>query len=239
MEENKYKCISFKKEIIAWLQKCMDNVEKDGYRYSFLKQYLGAIKEITGENDAMTNVMDLLDSSEMAKAAEIVANSFYEKMEEIQEQFFENLSSIIKRKTKLETFVYTDCIWIFLSEFTQRKHTYDVTLVIVRGEQLEIRIGFSECDEDDNFYFIRLDEAERMFPVVYRKWINKIESLENLQKFRRYPRSRWIYAEDSKGDRLTFKDYSAQIRLIEEMDLQCKFIADYVVKLIINPLITV
>ena len=238
IEENRLKCISFKKEIIVWLQKCISSVEKEGYKYSFLKQYLGAVKDITGVSDEMVNVKDLIDSADMAKAAEVVVNSFYEKMEDVQAQFFENLNAMIKRKTKLKTCPYTYGLYIFLSEFTHKKHTYNVTLGLEIDNQLVIVVGFTEWNKDgDDFYYIQLDKAESTFPVAYRKWTNKIESLDNLQKFRRGQKSRWIYAENSKGDVLNFKDNSAQIQLIDEMDLQCKFIADYVIKLIIKPLI--
>lgn len=238
MEENRLRCISFEKEIIAWLQKCMDSVEKDGYRYSFLKQYLGAVKNMTGANDEMVNVKDLLDSADMVKAAEIVADSFYEKMYDVQAQFFKNLNAIIKKKTKLETRPYTDALYVFLSEFTHRKHTYNVTLGFEIYDELEVVIGFKQNTEDDDVYFLRLDDAENIFPRIFREWMDKIDSLDYWQKFRRYPRSRWIYVENSRGDRLNFKDNSAQIQLIEEMDLQCKFIADYITKLIIKPLTT-
>ncbi len=237
VEENRLRCISFKKDIVCWLQKCMKSVEKSGYKYSFLKQYLGAVRHITGINDEVVNVKDLLDSSDMARAAQVVMNSFCEKMDDVQAQFFKMLNSLIKRKTKMETCYYTNAVYVFLTSFTHRKHTYRVTLGFELYEQLVALIGFTEETEENDFYFLRLDDAENNFPTVYRKWINKIESLDNLQKFRRWPKSRWIYVENSRGEQLNFKDYSAQIELIDEMDFQCKFIVDSIVKYVINPLL--
>jgi len=236
IEENRLRCISFEKEIIVWLQKCIGYVEEDGYRYAFLKQYLGAVRDITGVIDGMVSVKDLLDSSDMAKAAEAVVNSFYEKMDDVQTEFLRKLDTVIKRRTKLETHPYPYGLYIFLSEFTHRKHTYHVTLGFEIDSQLVVLIGFTQKTEED-FYFLELREAESIFPVLYRKWMNKIEALDYPQKFRSYKKSKWIYAENSRGERLNFKDYSAQIQLIDEMDLQCKYIADDVIKLMIKPLL--
>lgn len=235
MEENRLRCISFEKEIIAWLQKCMDSVEKDGYRYSFLKQYLGAVKNMTGADDEMVNVKDLLDSADMVKAAEIVANSFYKKMDDVQAEFLENLNTIIKKKTKLKTRPYTNALDVFLSEFTHRKHTYKVTLSLAICGKLEVDIVFTQDTAEDSGV-LRRDVAENTFPRIYREWMNKIDSLDYLQKFGWYTYGRYAYVENSRGEQLNFKDNSAQIQLIEEMDLQCKFIADYITKLIIKPL---
>lgn len=63
--------------------KLYEHRKKGGYKYSFLKQYLGAVKHIVGIDDEVVSVADLLDSSEMARAAQIVANSFYEKMDDV------------------------------------------------------------------------------------------------------------------------------------------------------------
>lgn len=240
VDKDKLVCISFEKEIISWLQNCMRTVKKGGYKYSFLKQYLGAVKHITGTNDEVVSVTDLLDSSEMASAAQIVANSFYEKMNAVTEQFFEKMDSIIRRKANVDTIPYTKSLDIFLETFTHKKHTYNVILCpsVIDLNELIILFGFSEETEDGHFPYMRLEEAEAAFPSIYRKWIDKLESLEHLPRINRFPRSRWFYVEDAQGTHLNFKDYSAQIGLIDEMNFQCKFICDNLISLVINPLLS-
>lgn len=240
VDEDKLVCISFKKEIVSWLQNCMRTVKKVGYKYSFLKQYLGAVKHITGTNDGVVSVTDLLDSSEMARAAQIVVNSFHEKMDAVAEQFFKKMCSMIRRKANVEAIPYTKSVDIFLETFTHKKHTYHVILClsIIDLNELIVLFGFSEGIEDDYSPYMRLEEAEAAFPSIYRKWIDKLESLENLPRINRFPRSRWFYAEDTQGTHLNFKDYSAQIKLIDEMNLQCKFICDNLVDLVIKPLLS-
>lgn len=144
---------------------------------------------------------DLLDSSEMARAAQIVRNSFHEKMNAVTEQFFEKLGSMIKRKANVDTIPYTNSVDIFLETFTHRKHTYHVILCpsIFDSNELIILFGFSEGTEDGYFPYMRLEEAEATFPSICRKWIGKLKSLDNLPRINRSQRTRWFYAEDAQG----------------------------------------
>ncbi len=233
-DEDKLRCISFKKEIILWLRECMKCVDKRGYKYSFLKQYLGAVRQITDTNDEVISVKDLLDSSDMLKAAQLVADSFYEKIDDITACFFEKLDKIIRRRTKLATELYVNELDIYLNEFTYRKRSYRMGLYIVKDINLECRIAFESLDNNE---YLRIDDAKKIFPTIYRASIEKLENMEGVPKLYHYPRSKYFFLEDSRGNRLNFKDYTAQIELIDEMDQQCKYISDYIINFIINPLL--
>lgn len=230
IDANKLRCISFEKEIIVWLQECMKCVENCGYKYSFLKQYLGAVRQITDTNDEEINVKDLLNSSDMVKAAQLVADSFYEKMDDITAQFFHELDIRVRRKIKLKTKRFTNALDVYLKEFTYRKHSYVVILFVDFDPCLETGIAFSEVMDEDT-QLLRLDEAEKRFPSIYRAWIDKLESLEGIPKFKRWSHSRYFLLEDSRGSQLNFRDYSAQIELIDEMKPQCQYICDTIVNL--------
>jgi len=240
VDEDKLMCISFETEIVLWLQNCMRTVKKGSYKYSFLKQYLGAVKHITGTNDEVVSVTDLLNSSEMARTAQIIMNSFYEKMDDITIQFFKKLGSMIAKAAETSTIYYTDAVDIFLEKFTCKRHNYYVilSLSIIDLKELIIMLGFSEDDKENNYPYLRLEDAETAFPSIYRKWMDKLESLDDLPKIRRFQKARWFYVEDTQGAHLNFKNYSAQIKLIDEMDLQCKFICESLVNLVIKPLLS-
>lgn len=240
VDKDRLVCISFEKEIVSWIQKCMCTVKKGGYKYSFLKQYLGAIKHITGTNDEVVSVTDLLDSSEMAKAAQIVMNSFHKKMEDTTAHFFKKLGSMVARKANVSAIYYTNAVDIFLDTFTHKDHTYHVILSpsIIDLNELIVLFGFSEETEDGKYPYLCLEEAETIFPSIYREWIDKLESLENLPRINRFRRARWFYVEDTQGAKLNFKDYSAQIKLIDEMNLQCRFICNNLVNLVIKHLLS-
>lgn len=236
IEASKLRCISFKKEIILWLQECMKCVDNYGYKYSFLKQYLGAVRHITDTNDEVISVKDLLNSSDMVKAAQLVVDSFYEKMDDITAQFFQELDVRIRRKTKLGTSLFNNALDVYLNEFTYRKHPYVVKLFVDFDPFLEVGIAFSETIDED-MQLLRLDEAEKRFPSIYREWIEKLDSLEDISKFKRFTHSRYFLLENSRGAQLNFRDYSAQVELIDEMNQQCKYICDNIVNLIIKPLL--
>lgn len=234
VDADRLRCISFEKEIASWLQKCMNSVEKDGYRYSFLKQYLGTVNQITGIRDEAVSVKDLLNSSDMARAAQVVRNSFLAKMNDVKEQFFQKLDRRIKRRTKLETYLYLDGLDILLGSFTRKKETYYITLGLFIDTYLYACFGFSKEIEEGGYRFIPLTDAEALFPAAYRQWMGKLDALEI--SFRQSKLTRWWYLEDSEGARLNFKDDSAQIKLMDEMDMQCKFIVDGLVRDFIRPL---
>lgn len=217
VDEDKLVCISFEKEIVSWLQDCLNIVDKSGYKYSFIKQYLGAVKQICKVNDGVISVTDLLNSSEMARAALIVMDSFYDKMDEVKEQFFKRIGSTIKRKANLETNPYTDSVDILLESFTYRKHIYYVVLCpsTYSSDELIVDFGFTEKTEEGYTAYMTLEKAEATFPSIYRRWIDKLEALGDMPRINQSQRTRWFYAEDTQGAKLNFKNYSAQIGMAE------------------------
>ena len=177
---------------------------------------------------------DLLDSSEKLKAAQLIADSLDEKINDITVQFFHNLNILLRKKTKLETVPYDRDVDIYLKEFSCRKRTYVVTLFIDIDTYLEACVGFCEIS---GVTLLRLDEAEKRFPSIYKEWIEKLDSLEGIPKLKRWTHSRYFLLENSRGAQLNFKDQSAQIELIAEMDQQCKYICDSIVDFVITPLL--
>lgn len=128
VEPERFRCISFEKEIISWLESCMASVETDGYQYAFLKQYLGAVFQAAGIGNEGIDVKDLLDSSDMAQAAQIIARSFREKIDDVTACFFQKLCEEIEKKTKLKTLPYTNCADIFLDTLTKGSKNYHVVI---------------------------------------------------------------------------------------------------------------
>lgn len=236
VEPDRLRCISFEKEIVSWLQACMDSVEAGSYQYSFIKQYLGAVRQAAGTDDRGISVKDLLDSSDMARAAQIVANSFQEKMDDVTEQFFHNLCKDIGKKTKLKVFPGPNCADIFLETFAKRNKKYHALIGLYIDTWLYVDFGFAEETEDGAYSFIPLADAEVRFPDTYRKWMEKLDALEDFAGFRQSKWVRWLYLEDSESARLNFKDHSAQIRLIDEMDQLCGFLGGCLVKDLLLPL---
>ena len=53
MDTGKLRCISFRDEILSWLDECQIHTDTGGYKYSYIKQYIGdylskqVIKKVT------------------------------------------------------------------------------------------------------------------------------------------------------------------------------------------------
>lgn len=233
---DEFRCIGFDKEIVQWLRRCMASAAEGGYKHSFLQQYLGAVCQAAGMEEEGTGVKDLLNSSEMARAAQTVANSFHEKMNDMTELFFEKLCMEIRKKTKLEVFPYTNCADIFLETFTRKNQRCLVVMGVGIDTFLYVGVGFCEETEDGNYPYLPLTEAKARFPGIYKKWMEKLDALENFAGLRQSKWTKWKYLEDSEGARLNFKDHTAQIKLMDELDRQCKFISDCLVVDLILPL---
>lgn len=236
LEPGRLRCVSFDRELVQWLQKCMDSVEKDSYPYSFLQQYLGAVRQAAGMDGEGAGVKELLDSSDMARAAQAVANGFHEKMNDMTELFFEKLCMEIRSRTGLEALPYTKCADIFLETVPKGNRTFRIVVALDIDTFLYAGFGFCEEAGDGSFPLIPLADAEAAIPSIYRKWMQKLNALENSVEFCQTKWEKWFYLEDAEGARLNFKDHTAQIRLIDEMDRQCKYISDSLVNGLIRPL---
>ena len=103
MDLDKLRKISFQKEVVEWIDRCMENVDKDGYKHSFLKQYLGVVKHITGVDKEEINVEDLITDQETGKAAMLIIDSFHKKMQHVIEAFFDKLKYILEKESGQET----------------------------------------------------------------------------------------------------------------------------------------
>lgn len=228
-------CVSFERDVVSWLKRCMEETKPGDYRHSFLKQYLGAVRHMCKTDCGEADVKDLIVSSEMAAAAQTVAESFYEKMDEVCEAFFDRLAAYIGRKSGLFVYGgYAESAYIFVDR--SKKVDCVFTLGIEYDPYLYVCFGFSESGKEGGLSYIPLEEAARAYPAFYKKWIGRLMRLPGLPKLRQSRLSRWFYVEDSWGARMNFGDYSAQIALVDQMDQQCEFLCNYICGQILLPL---
>lgn len=234
MDRRKLRCISFQREIRNWLQRCMDTVDTDSYRYSFLKQYDGTVRHMAESDGGMTNVKDLLTSTDMAKAALLIRNGFDKKMKEIPEDLFGNVGGILERKSRMETCIYSNCVDVFIDRIKHGKQTYSLVFELAIDGSLYACFGFVEQSEER---FIPLSDAEKMFPHFFNTWMERIRAL-NLPKLRHSNYTAWYYLENTRGDKLNFKENSDSVlELIDEMDMQSRYIGAGILDKALKPLL--
>lgn len=233
MDRRRLYLISFQNEILRWLQMCMDTVNKGDYRYSFLKQYNAAVRHMTGLENEVMNVKDLLVSTDMAKAALLIIDGFAKKMEEVREDLFRNVGDILKKKSRLEMDVDSDYISIVVDRINYKKRTYCLLFEVVIDYSLYARFGFIEQSE---YTFIPLTDAEKLFPKFYKTWSEKIRELD-LPKLKQSTDTLWYYIENTRGEKLNFKENSDSVlELIDEMDIQSGYIGTTIFKKVLKPL---
>ncbi len=234
MDRHRIFLISFQNEILNWLQKCMGTVDKNSYRHSFLKQYEGAVRHMTGLDGGEMNVKDLLASTDMAKAALLIRDGFAKKMEEVAEDLFRNTGDILKKKSQLETHVYSDCVDVFVDRIQYKKGTYCLVFELAIDYYLYASFGFLEESENT---FITLDDAERLFPEFYHTWLERVRALD-LPKLKQSAYTLWYYIGNTRGEKLNFKENSDSVlELIDEMDIQSQYIGTAIFKKALKPLL--
>ena len=195
MDRQRLFLISFRKEILDWLQRCMDTAREGSYRYTFLKQYDAAVRHMTGWGDEGIDVKDLLASTDMAKAALLIRDSFEKKMEEVREDLFQNVGNVLKKKSHMETAVYSNCVDVFMDRIEYRKKTYCFVFELAIDYCLYGCFGFVEQSENR---FIPLADTEKMFPTFYHTWWERIRALE-LLKLKQSAYTLWYYIENTRG----------------------------------------
>ncbi len=234
MDKQRLCLISFQNEILNWLQMCMDAVDTSSYRFSFLKQYDAAVRHMIELDDEVMDVKDLLVSTDMAKAALIIMNSFDKKMEEITEDLFRNVGDILKKKSEMETYVYSDCVDVFVDRIKCKKKTYCLVFELAIDYYLYASFGFLEQSENT---FIPLADSEKLFPEFYNTWMEKIGKL-NLPKLKQSNYTSWYYVENTRGAKLNFKENSDSVlELIDEMDTQSQYIGTVIYEKALKPLL--
>ncbi len=247
MDQDKLCLISFQKEITEWIEKCMETVDRGGYKYSFLKQYLGAVRHMTGLDWEEISVEDLITEAGMGKAAMVVIDSFHKKMKWVIETFFCKLGDILEKGSGLDTCVYQDEICQYydskygrtgtetvIERIKHKGNTYDFVFCLEVEDYLYAAFGFAE---DTDREWIPLNDVQEMLPIFYDRCMDKVKKL-NLPKLRQSTFTAWYYIENTRGAMLDFRNYSDPvIELIDEMDAQCEFIGENIVNQVLIPLV--
>lgn len=225
--------ISFQNEILGWLRSCMSTVQKGSYKYSFLKQYEGAVMHII-EEEAL-NISDLFNSKETGKAALCIKRGFDKRMSEVKETLFEKVGTVLKKKSEFETEIYTDTVELVIDNISIGKK--DIAFFFVIGINCELYADFSFFDLNKN-RFISFKEVEKLAPKFYKIWMDEIDKL-SLPKVHTNEYTKWYYIENNRGEKFDFrKNNDAALELLDklEMNIQSKYISEKILKTVLKPL---
>ena len=260
LEENQkveYTNISFKEEILNWLENCLKLVEGKENKSACISQYIASINKILGEKD--TKIKDnILKSTEDIKTAITIYEKLNDKLQKVLKNFFEELNKKLKNKLKDITSkpIYNESyikdyynytldkipqdypgLYIVLDENkSNNSNYYKFVLKLELAPELIGCLGFIKSDEDvkETIPFVYFSQVKKNSSGLYNRCIKRIENLESKDKLSDNNKAYWFYVKNLKEEIINFKDISlsnkALLSLIDEETLkeEVKNIATYI-----------
>lgn len=135
-----YKCISYSKHIISWLQRCICESATMPLIRETLVQYLNHIKQLTNQDMDSLNEKELMDifSSEENMEIAVKIKGFVDNANTVKKMYFESLKNDIE-KLKNQ---YTNLDYI---SFPESKKYDDRAIFVVKTGKIHTYIGWSIC----------------------------------------------------------------------------------------------
>ena len=260
LEENQkveYTNISFKEEILNWLENCLKLVEGKENKLACINQYIASINKILGEKE--TKIKDnILKSVKDIKTAITIYEKLNENLQKVLESFFEELNKKLKNKLKditpkpiyNESYIkdyynYTldkipqdyPGLYIVLAENkSKNSNHYRFVLKLELSPELTACFGFIKNDDDikETVPFVYFSQVKKNSSGLYNKCIKGIKNLELEDKLSDNNKAYWCYVKNSKSEIINFRDISlsnrALLSLIDEETLkeEVKNIATYI-----------
>ena len=253
LEENQkveYTNISFKEEILNWLENCLKLVEGKENKSACINQYIASINKILGEKE--TKIKDnILKSVKDIKNAISLYGKLNDKLQVTLENFMsllkENLGkrAIYYKKYVKDYYNYTldkipqdyPGLYIVLAENkSKNSNHYRFVLKLELSPELTACFGFIKNDDDikETVPFVYFSQVKKNSSGLYNKCIKGIKNLELEDKLIENNKAYWCYVKNSKSEIINFRDISlsnrALLSLIDEETLkeEVKNIATYI-----------
>jgi len=241
LEENQkveYINISFKEEILNWLENCLKLVEGKENKLACINQYIASINKILGEKEIKIKD-NILKSVKDIKTAITIYEKLNENLQKVLESFFEELNKklndITPKSIYNESYIknyynYTldkipqdyPGIYIVLHENkSKNSNYYRFVLKLELSPELTACFGFIKNDDDikETVPFVYFSQVKKNSSGLYNKCIKGIKNLELEDKLIENNKAYWCYIKNSKGEIINFKDISLSNRaLLSLMD---------------------
>lgn len=260
LEENQkveYTNISFKEEILNWLENCLKLVEGKENKLACINQYIVSINKILGEKE--TKIKDnILKSVKDIKTAITIYQKLNENLQKVLESFFEELNKKLKNKLKditpkpiyNESYIknyynytldkipqdYPGLYIVLDKNKSNNSNHYRFVLKLELSPELTACFGFIKNDDDikETVPFVYFSQVKKNSSGLYNKCIKGIKNLELEDKLIENNKAYWCYVKNSKSEIINFRDISlsnrALLSLIDEETLkeEVKNIATYI-----------
>ena len=229
------KCISFEDNILPWLEESLNYLKKEKYKYSFILQYIGAIKNLIEIEEAN---MEILNTFEEMKTTKFLNDRFKEKIQSIIVDFIEGIDKNIEKKLKdkeilkEDSFCYSRTYDFFngtgvagscyrLDKIKNKDNNLDYYLVFSIEVTNDIRGSFqiSQYTDDKGYTPIKLEDMEKIDSNFFNKYSEKFNNLKLLKGLNNNQYGVWFHIKNSRSQEINFKNFSDSALELVEKDI--------------------
>ena len=249
-KNSKVECISFEENILPWLEESLNYLKKEKYKYSFILQYIGAIKNLIEIEEAN---MEILNTFEEMKTTKFLNDRFKEKIQSIIVEFVEGIDKNIEKKLKdkeilkEESFCYSGTYNFYkngtgtggscykLDKMKNKDNAKDLEYYLVFSIEVtnDIRGSFhiSQYTDDKGYTPIKFEDIEKIDSKFFNKYKEKFNNLKVLKGLNNNQYGVWFHIKNSRSQEIDFKNFSdSALELVEKdvMKNEIKEITKYI-----------
>ena len=249
-KNSKVECISFEDNILPWLEESLNYMKKEKYKYSFILQYIGAIKNLIEIEEAN---MEILNTFEEMKTTKFLNDRFREKIQSVIVDFIEGIDKNIEKKLKNkeilkeDSFCYNGTYNFFingtgiggscyrLDKIKNKDLDYYLVFSIEATNDLRGSFHFSRYTDDKGYITIKFEDMEKIDSNFFNKWRERFDNLRELKGLNRNQYGIWFHIKNSRSQEIDFKNFSdSALELVEKdiMKNEIKEITKYIWNLI-------
>ena len=248
---SKVECISFENNILPWLEESLNYLKKEKYKYSFILQYIGTIKNLIEIEEAN---MEILNTFEEMKTTKFLNDRFKEKIQSIIVEFVEGIDKNIEKKLKDKEILKEDSFcyggtYNFYKNGTgtggscykldkmknkdnDKGLEYYLVFSIEATNNLKGSFHFSSYNEEKSWYNpVDFKEIEKIDSKFFNKWIERLDNLKELKGLNKTKNEIWFHIKNSRSQEIDFKNFSdSALELVEKdvMKNEIKEITKYI-----------
>ena len=247
---SKVECISFEDNILPWLEESLNYLKKEKYKYSFILQYIGAIKNLIEIEEAN---MEILNTFEEMKTTKFLNDRFKEKIQSIIVEFVEEIDKNIEKKLKdkeilkEDSFCYGGTYNFYkngtgtggscykLDKMKNKDNDKDLEYYLVFSIEVtnDIRGSFhiSQYTDDKGYTPIKFEDMEKIDSKFFNKYKEKFNNLKVLKGLNNNQYGVWFHIKNSRSQEIDFKNFSdSALELVEKdvMKNEIKEITKYI-----------
>ena len=249
-KNSKVECISFEENILPWLEESLNYLKKEKYKYSFILQYIGAIKNLIDIEEAN---MEILNTFEEMKTTKFLNDRFKEKIQSIIVEFVEGIDKNIEKKLKdkeilkEDSFCYSGTYNFYkngtgtggscykLDKMKNKDNAKDLEYYLVFSIEVtnDIRGSFhiSQYTDDKGYTPIKFEDIEKIDSKFFNKYKEKFNNLKVLKGLNNNQYGVWFHIKNSRSQEIDFKNFSdSALELVEKdvMKNEIKEITKYI-----------